>query len=91
MEDQRVPRDTGGGPDGVVSPVRDGEDICQDLVRSRVRKSLSNEVSSVASITNKFDLDTTLAHQGLFASMEKLTPFIGSLASRSGGSSAIIV
>lgn len=39
------PRATAGGPDGCGNPVREGEAICQDFVRSRVKKSLSKEVS----------------------------------------------
>lgn len=91
MEDHRVPRDTGGGPDGVVSPVRDGEDICQDLVRSRVRKSLSNRVSFVALTTNKLGTRHDSGSTGCFTNVEGLTPFIGSLAGRSGGSPTIVV
>lgn len=46
MEDHRDPRETAGGPEGVGSPVNEGEDICQDLVRSSARKSLSTVVST---------------------------------------------
>jgi hypothetical protein len=42
-EPQRVPRETAGAPEGCGRPVSDGEEICHDLVRSRLRKLLSKE------------------------------------------------